>query len=85
MRDRDPAGDSAAWAAFLPAGAAWLPGNHGRPRRAAARRLRRALAGLPKEARLAAAASPWALRQVVSWFRAFTTAAGGEAADAALG
>jgi hypothetical protein len=63
MRDRDPAGYSAAWAAFLPAGAAWLPGNHGRPRRAAARRLGPALAGLPEEARLAAAASPWALRQ----------------------
>jgi hypothetical protein len=61
MRDTYPAGDSAAWAAFLPAGAVWLPGPHGRPLRPAARRLRRALAGRPAEARLAAAAPPWAL------------------------
>ena len=61
MRHRDPAGDSPAWAAFLPAGVAWLPAHHWRPPRAAARRLRQALAGVPEGVTLAAAAPPWTL------------------------
>lgn len=63
MRDRDPAGDSPAWAALLPAGVAWLPARHWRPRRAAAPRLRQAMASVPEGVTLAAAAAPWTLGQ----------------------
>jgi hypothetical protein len=55
----DAAGESAAWAALLPDGTGWLPGHQ----RMAARRLRRALAGLPPGPGLAIAASPWAFRR----------------------
>jgi hypothetical protein len=55
----DTAGESAAWAALLPDGIVWLPGHQ----RMAARRLRRALAGLPPGPGLAIAASPWAFRR----------------------
>jgi hypothetical protein len=54
----DAAGESAAWTALLPAGTVWLPGHQ----RMAARRLRRALAGLPPGPGLAISASPWAFR-----------------------
>jgi hypothetical protein len=54
----DPAGDSPAWAAFLPADIVWLPGQH---RWAAARRLRRAVASHPEGTSVAVAASPWAV------------------------
>jgi hypothetical protein len=53
------AGESAAWAALLPAGTVWLP----RRRRDAVRRLRQAMAGQAAGASLAVAASPWALRR----------------------
>jgi hypothetical protein len=55
----DAAGESAAWAALLPDGTVWLAGRQ----RMAARRLRRALAGLPPGPGLAIAASPWAFRR----------------------
>ena len=53
------AGETAAWAALLPGGTVWVPGH----RRMAARRLRRALAGLPPGSSRAIAASPWAARR----------------------
>jgi len=49
----DTAGNSAAWAALLPAGTVWLPGH----RRSAARRLRRAMTGLPAGSSVAVRAS----------------------------
>jgi len=54
---RNAAGAAAAWAALLPTGTTWLP-EHGHQ---GARRLRRALEGLPHGSCLAIAVSPWAL------------------------
>ena len=55
---KDLAGDSPAWAAFLPGDIVWLPGP---PWWAPARRLRRAMAEHPEGTSVAVTASPWAV------------------------